>query len=143
MEALDPESEARFDAFSNQVAEALRLSGWSGSQGALCGYCSGLLLPGERKSMEPIAARLDPGRPEACYASIQRLITDSEWDAQVVLDFSRAYALPFISSRGRIEAWIVDDTSFPRQGRHSVGVAHPNCGCRGNHQNCQVAKTFR
>jgi len=139
VEALDPESDARFDAFVDELVVALQRSGWSGSQSALCGYCSGLLVPGERKSMEPIAARLDPGHTQACYASIQRLITDSEWDAQVVLDVSRAYALPWLTARGRIEAWIADDTSFPKQGRHSVGVAHQYCGCRGNHQNCQVA----
>lgn len=137
--ALDPESDARLDAFADQLVAALRKSGWSGSEEAFCNYCCGLLLPGERKSMEPIAARLDPWHTQACYASIQRLITDSEWDPQVVLDASRAYALPFMSSRGRIEAWIGDDTSYPKQGRFSVGVGHQYCGCRGNHQNCQVA----
>jgi len=89
--------------------------------------------------MEPIAARLDPEHTQASYSSIQRLITDSDWDSQVVLDESREYALPFLTSRGHIEAWVGDDTSFPKQGRHSVGVAHQYCGCRGNNQNCQVA----
>ena len=121
MVALDPESDARLDAFADPLVAALRRAGWSGSEQAICNYCCGLLLPGERKSMEPIAARLDPWHTQACYASIQRLITDSEWDSQVVLDESRAYALPFLTSRGRIEAWIGDDTSYPKQGRNSVG----------------------
>lgn len=131
--------EARLDAFTDQLVEAIRASGWCGSQEALCRYCLGLLLPGERKSMEPMAARLDPEHVQACHASIQRLITDSEWDYQALLRAARDYGLPRVMAKHPPEAWIGDDTSFPKHGKHSVGVARQYCGNLGKQANCQVA----
>ena len=78
---------------------------------AFWGYCLGVMLPGERKSMEPIAARLDPEHVQARYASIQRLITDSEWDSQALLGAVRDYCLPLIIEMPYLEAWVVDDKS--------------------------------
>jgi SRSO17 transposase len=89
--------------------------------------------------MEPIAARLDPEHTQACYASIQRLITDSVWDHHVLLGAIRDYCLPLITANGPLEAWIVDDTSFPKKGNHSVGVAPQHCGNLGKQANCQDA----
>jgi len=131
--------EQRLRRYLDGLMQALRSSGWCGSDGAFCGYCLGLLIPGERKSMEPIAARLDPEHVQARYASIQRLITDSEWDYQALLGAVRDYGLPLIIAKPELEAWAVDDTSFPKQGTHSVGVAHQYCGNLGKQANCQDA----
>lgn len=136
---LAPGWEARLDAYTDQLAEAWRGSGWCGSNQAFCQYCGGLLLPGERKSMEPMAARLDPEHVQACHASLQRLITDSAWDHGALLKAVRDYSLPKLTAKHPLEAWIGDDTSFPKKGTHSVGVAHQYCGNLGKQANCQVA----
>jgi SRSO17 transposase len=131
--------EMRLDEFARLIAERLKGSGWFGSLASLLGYLLGLLLPGERKSMEPIAERLDPQHTEAKHAAIQWFITDTAWDQQLVLRTSREYGLPAVLTKGPLEAWIVDDTAFPKQGTHSVGVAHQYCGQLGKTANCQAA----
>ena len=136
---LDAGWEARLDAYTDGLAAALRSAGWCGSTEAMGRYCLGLLLPGERKSMEPMAARIDPDHVQAQFFSLQRLITDSAWDHQAVLDAVRNFCLPQILTQGRLEAWIVDGTTFPKQGTHSVGVAHQYCGNLGKTCNCQEA----
>jgi SRSO17 transposase len=137
---MDPEMENRLDAFVECLAKALRSSTqWCGTIATLCSYLMGVLLPGERKSMEPIAERLDPLHTEAQNARIQRMITDSVWDHRVVLRATRDFALPLLSTKGGLEAWIVDDTTFPKKGTHSVGVAHQYCGNLGKTANCQDA----
>jgi SRSO17 transposase len=97
---IDLDMEYRLEAFADEIANALRHSQWAGSLTALCSYIVGVLLPGERKSMEPIAERLDPEHTQAMYASIQRLITDSDWDHRVVLNAARDDALPSSKPRG-------------------------------------------
>ena len=139
---LDDGWEERLDRYTDLLVKALRATGWCGSVEAFCHYCLGLLLPGERKSMEPIAARLDPEHVQACYSSIQRLITDSVWDHKVLLDAVRTHCLPLVTAKNPLEAWIVDDTTFPKKGDHSVGVAHQYCGNLGKQENCQDAVTI-
>jgi SRSO17 transposase len=101
----------------------------------------GLLIPGERKNMEPIAARIDPEHVQASYASIQCMITDSEWDYQVLLGAVRDDCLPRIIMKPCLEAWVVDDTSYPKQGTHSVGVARQYCGNLGKKANLIIGET--
>jgi len=136
---LDDGWEQRLQRYIDGLVVALRSSGWCGTVEAFRGYCLGLLIPGERKGMEPIAARLDPAHVQARYASIQRLVTDSQWDHQVLLGAVRAYCLPLFIAKPRLEAWVVDDTTFPKKGTHSVGVAHQYCGNLGKQANCQDA----
>ena len=136
---LDVGWEVRLEHFLDGLLKALEAEGWCGSIESFCGYCLGLVLPGERKSMEPVAARVDPEHVQARYASIQRLITDSEWDYRVLLGAVRDYCLPLLLAKPRLEAWALDDTSFPKKGTHSVGVAHQYCGNLGKQANCQVA----
>ena len=102
-------------------------------------YCSGLLLPGPRKSVEPIAARMEPGRVQAAHQSLHHLVANAEWSDKAVLAAVRQQVLPAVERHGAIRAWIVDDTGFPKKGMHSVGVARQYCGQLGKQDNCQVA----
>jgi len=102
-------------------------------------YTTGLLLPGERKSVEPMAARLDPRNVRSRHQSLHHLVADADWDDAAVLAAVRDYVLPTLQKQGPLQAWIVDDTGLPKKGRHSVGVAHQYCGQLGKQANCQVA----
>src|SRR5258707_7116625 len=99
----------------------------------------GLVLPGERKSVEPMAAITAPERTAAQHQSLLHFVGQGGWSDEEVLAKVRAQVLPRIERHGAIEAWIIDDTSFPKQGRHSVGVSHQYCGQLGKQANCQVA----
>lgn len=102
-------------------------------------YCTGLLLPGERKSVEPMAARVEPGRVQAAHQSLHHFVAKADWSDDAVLGVVRAQVLPALERQGQIRAWIVDDTGFPKKGKHSVGVARQYCGQLGKQDNCQVA----
>jgi SRSO17 transposase len=96
-------------------------------------YLHGLLLDGERKSIEPLSRRVPGGDEQA----LQQFVNQSPWDAAPVLRAYRArLAAAFASEDGLV---VVDDTSFPKQGKHSVGVARQYCGALGKAANCQVA----
>jgi len=107
--------------------------------GPLRDYCTGLVMPVERKSVEPMAAITAPGRTAAQHQSLLHFIGQGAWSDAAVLGKVREMVLPQIERHGPIEAWIIDDTSFPKQGRHSVGVRHQYCGQLGKQANCQVA----
>jgi SRSO17 transposase len=103
-------------------------------------YLQGLLLDGERKSIEPLARRttlpqgLTSKDPEQ---ALQQFVNQSPWDERTVLRRYRArMAETFASPQG---IFVVDDTSFPKQGRHSVGVQRQYCGALGKKANCQAA----
>jgi SRSO17 transposase len=102
-------------------------------------YCTGLLLPGERKSVEPMAARLAPDNVRRTHQSLHHVVADAPWSDEDVLAEVRSYALTAMRQRGPVRAWIVDDTGFPKKGRHSVGVARQYCGQVGKQENCRVA----
>jgi SRSO17 transposase len=102
-------------------------------------YCTGLLLPGERKSVEPMAARLAPGNVRRVHQSLHHLVADAPWSDEAILGQVRNYALSAMKSKGPVQAWIVDDTGFPKKGSHSVGVARQYCGQIGKQDNCRVA----
>jgi SRSO17 transposase len=100
------------------------------------------VLPGDRKSVEPLAAKTAPGRTAAQHQSLLHFVGIAEWSDERVLGKVREMVLPAIERHGGIEAWIIDDTAFPKQGRHSVGVHHQYCGQLGKQANCQVAVTL-
>lgn len=102
-------------------------------------YCTGLLLPGERKSVEPMAARLAPDNVRRLHQSLHHVVADAAWSDETLLEKVRDYALPAMREQGPVVAWIIDDTSFLKRGRHSVGVARQYCGEVGKQENCQVA----
>src|SRR5215207_10062234 len=96
-------------------------------------YLHGLLLDGERKSIEPLSRRVPGGDEQA----LQQFVNQSPWEASPVLAAYRArLAAAFASPGGLV---VVDDTGFPKQGRHSVGVARQYCGALGKAANWQVA----
>ena len=128
--------EARLAAYLDAIAGVLGHAGRAASAQA---YCTGLLLPGERKSIEPMAARLDPAHVQAKHQSLHHVVAQADWDDAAVLAAVRAQVLPAIERHGPVLYWIVDDTSFPKQGTHSVGVARQYCGQLGKQDNCQVA----
>lgn len=125
-----------FDAFVAALAPAF---GHADRDAPMRAYATGLLLPGERKSVEPMAARLAPTRVRAMHQAMHHFIAHAPWSDAAVLAAVREQVLPAFARHGGIAAWIVDDTGIPKQGRHSVGVARQYCGQRGTTANCQVA----
>src|SRR5215475_8215970 len=96
-------------------------------------YLHGLLLDGERKSIEPLSRRVPGGNEQ----NLQQFINQSPWDPAPVLAAYRArMAAAFARPDGVL---LIDDTGLPKQGRHSVGVARQYCGAVGKRANCQVA----
>jgi SRSO17 transposase len=102
-------------------------------------YCTGLLLPGERKSVEPMAARLAPDHVRRMHQSLHHLVADAPWSEEAMLRQVRQAVLPVMQKHGPVVCWIVDDTGFPKKGSHSVGVARQYCGQVGKQDNCRVA----
>lgn len=102
-------------------------------------YCKGLLLPGERKSIEPMAARLDGENVEPLRQSLHHLVAKAAWSDEDLLEQVRNQVLPAMEKSGAVVAWIVDDTGFPKKGSHSAGVARQYCGQVGKQENCRVA----
>ena len=130
------EREARFETYLDGLAAVI---GHRDRHGPLRMYCTGLLLPGERKSVEPLAARLQPQRVSACHQSLLHFIGVAPWSDEAVLSAVREAVLPVVESQGPVEAWLIDDTGMPKKGRHSVGVKNQYCGVLGKNANCQVA----
>lgn len=128
--------EQRFDQYVALLSEAVD---HSDRAEPLRDYCTGLLLPIERKSIEPIAAQVAPDKVPAKHQSLQQFITDAPWRDKPVLGTARKYALPALLRHGGVEATIVDDTGIPKQGQYSVGVDRQYCGQLGKVCNCQVA----
>ena len=93
-------------------------------------YVEGLLMPGQRKSIGPMAERLGVDSQK-----LQQFITDSPWEESAIWKAIRPLAVDCLEP---VEAWIVDETGWPKQGQHSVGVAHQYCGAVGKSANCQV-----
>ena len=130
------DSESRFSAYVEGLASVI---GHADRAGPLRDYCTGLLLPGERKSVEPMAATTAPERTAAQHQSLLHFVGESPWLDDLVLSKVREMVQPAIERGGAIEAWIIDDTGFPKKGKHSVGVARQYCGQLGKQDNCQVA----
>jgi SRSO17 transposase len=132
----EEKAEARFAAYVEGLSSVL---GHADRIGPLRDYCTGLILPGERKSVEPMAAKTAPARTAAQHQSLLHFVGVATWSDEKVLTKVREMVLPSMERHGPIEAWIIDDTGFPKQGTHSVGVQHQYCGQLGKEANCQVA----
>jgi SRSO17 transposase len=130
------EAQDRFEAYARGLAGVL---GHADRAGPLRDYCTGLMLPLERKSIEPLAAATAPERVSAQHQSLMHFVSSSPWSDEKLLAKVRELVLPAIERQGPIEAWIIDDTGFRKHGRHSVGVARQYLGEIGKQDNCQVA----
>lgn len=129
-------TESRFAAYVEGLVSVI---GHADRNGPLHDYCVGLMLPCERKSVEPMAARTAPARASAQHQKLLHFVGASGWSDDKVLAKVGEMVLPSIERQGPIEAWIIDDTGFPKKGSHSVGVTRQYCGQLGKQDNCQVA----
>jgi SRSO17 transposase len=102
-------------------------------------YTKGLMLPIERKSVEPMAARLAPGNVRQMHQSLHHIVAAAAWSDDALLKQIRRQVLPAMTKKHALAAWIVDDTGFPKKGSHSVGVTRQYCGQLGKQENCRVA----
>jgi len=126
---------AEFDRYMAHLSEGL---GYATRHQSLLDYCSGLMLPIERKSVEPLAAHADPRHVGAKHQALHHFVANARWSDRALLDRVREYVEPHLGlEHGAF--WIVDDTGHPKCGRHSVGVARQYCGQLGKQDNCQVA----
>src|SRR5215472_684927 len=128
----------RFHAYVERLSSAL---GHQDRHGPLRDYVTGLCLPGDRKSIEPMAARVDPRHVRARHQSMHHFVANAAWDDEAVLRIARETVLAALERHGPVAAWVVDDTGIPKKGSHSVGVARQYCGVLGKQDNCQVAVT--
>ena len=127
--------EDRFAAYTDSLAQA---AGHLDRHEPLKAYCKGLLRPIERKSVEPMAARLAPGNVRQVHQSMHHLVAEAPWSDEELLKKVRQSVLPAMLEQSAVQAWIIDDTGFPKKGKHSVGVGHQYCGQLGKSDNCQV-----
>lgn len=126
----------RMGEFTTHIGKAL---GSQPQRKRFAEYALGLLLPGERKSMEPIASRIDPEHTMARFKTFQRFVGCSEWDDHAVRRAAYTWAQPVLARSGGVLAWIFDDTGFVKQGQHSVFVQRQYTGTVGKVCNCQTA----
>jgi SRSO17 transposase len=128
-------SVAEFERYIDRLCKVL---GHQDRHAGFADYSRGLMLPIERKSVEPLAAHTDPLHVSAKHQSLHHLVAQSDWSDPAVLACVREWVTPELGRKSRFY-WIVDDTGFPKKGTHSVGVARQYCGQLGKQDNCQVA----
>jgi SRSO17 transposase len=128
--------ESQFEDYCNALAAVL---GHADRHQPAQLYLKGLLLPGERKSVEPMAARVCPENVRSAHQSMNHLVAAAEWSDHAVLGVAAGRVCPELSKKDERCWWIVDDTSHVKKGQHSVGVARQYCGRLGKRDNCQVA----
>jgi SRSO17 transposase len=131
-------SEASRSRFGTYIDDLASVIGHADRVVPLHDYCTGLLLPGERKSVEPMAALTAPARTAPQHQSLLHFVANAPWSDEALLAKIRHIVLPRIEAFGAIEASIIDDTGFPKKGKHSVGVARQYCGQLGKQDNCQA-----
>jgi SRSO17 transposase len=134
---MDAESTARLQQFFGLIGDELDLPG---RRESFAVYAMGILGDAERKSAEPIAARAcaDPTGVDAAHQRLLHFISTSKWSDENVRLLGAAHALDAMREQSRVETWIIDDTGFLKQGKHSVGVQRQYTGSAGKVTNCQV-----
>lgn len=125
----------RFDAYLDELTPKL---GHADRVPSFKAYCYGLMLPLPRKSIEPIAASVDPEHVQARHQALHHLVAKAPWSDRALLTGVAQWVLPHLLP-GTTPYWIIDDTSIRKKGRHSVGVSRQYCGEIGKQDNCQVA----
>src|SRR3982074_3974120 len=130
------DSASRFAAY---VEELTSVIGHADRARPMNDYCAGLLVTEGRRSVEPIAGVTAPDKTSVQHQKLLHFVAEAPWSDEPVLVKVREMVVPAIERHGPIEAWIIDDTSFPKCGSKSVGVHHQYCGKLGKQANCQVA----
>ena len=128
--------EARFQKYSDMIVETLK---HADREQPARWYLKGLMLPGERKSVEPMAARVQPQQVRSAHQSMHHLVAEANWRDEAMLLAVAEAVLPKLVRDDEPVNWIIDDTGLPKKGKHSVGVAHQYCGQTGKQDNCRVA----
>jgi SRSO17 transposase len=123
------------DIYLERLCDAL---GHTDRRTSLRDYCQGLMLPIARKSVEPLAAHINPMQVRAKHQSLHHFVAKSAWSDSAVLASVCDHVRPLLAGDTGYY-WIIDDTGFPKKGKHSVGVARQYCGQLGKQDNCQVA----
>src|SRR5215475_5804105 len=118
----------RFEEYLERLSEVI---GHADRREPLRAYITGLLLAGERKSVEPMAAKIDPKRLSMRHQLMHHFVANAPWDEKALIASASDYALLQLERHGPVAAWVIDDTTFPKKGRHSVGVARQYCGVVG------------
>jgi SRSO17 transposase len=118
---------SRFEQYLDHLAQGL---GHADRRAGLEGYCTGLMLPLSRKSVEPMAAGLDPLHVSSRHQALHHFVAKADWSDEDMLRRVCQWVVPMMdfTSGG---FWIIDDTGFPKKGKHSVGVARQYCGVLG------------
>src|SRR5258708_9005699 len=139
------------DGGSSEGSEA-RVAGYVEALGVVLGhadrqqpmhdYCLGLLMTSERKSVEPMAAVTAPAQVAAKHQSLLHFVGNAPWSDAAMLGKVAQLVLPAVERSGPIEAWIIDDTGFPKKGRHSGGGTRQDCGHRGQQGNSPAARAL-
>ena len=119
------EAASRFSGYIDGLTSAI---GHADRAKPLRDYCVGLMMPCERKSVEPMAAITAPERTAAQHQSLLHFVGEGNWSDEKVLAKVCVMGCRRWEREGPIEAWIIDDTGFPKKGRHSVGVGRQYCG---------------
>jgi SRSO17 transposase len=133
------DSASRFAVYLGELTSVI---GHADREQPLNDYCAGLMVAEGRRSVEPIAAVTAPQEVPAQHQRLLHFVANAPWSDKAVMGKVRQLILPVIERHGPIEAWIIDDTSFPKCGSKSVGVHHQYCGQLGKQANCQVAVTL-
>jgi SRSO17 transposase len=128
--------ESRFEHYCAAIVDTL---GHADRELPARWYLKGLLLPGERKSVEPMAARVQAHNVRSAHQSMHHLVASAQWSDEALLAAVARQVLARLVRADQACVWIVDDTGFPKKGEHSVGVAHQYCGQHGKTENCRVA----
>jgi SRSO17 transposase len=138
---MDGEAATRLESYLGEIGEEL---GNDSRRQSFAIYAMGILEDGERKSVEPIAARAcaDPAKADAAHQSLLHFVANARWSDQAVRRVASAHAIAAISKHGAIETWVVDDTGMLKQGKDSVGVHRQYTGSAGKITNCQIAVTL-
>lgn len=137
----DREAQKRLDSYISDIGDLL---GHDSRKAAFAMYAYGLFGPAARKTMEAIAAQAcpDEARAGAAHQRIQHFISNSDWsDSELRLAAAR-YAITEMARHSDISAWIIDDTGFLKQGKHSVGVQRQYTGSAGKITNCQIGTSL-
>lgn len=128
--------EVRFEEYGEKIGVALA---HADRRAPAQWYLKGLMLPGGRKSVEPMAARVQPQNVRSAHQSMHHLVADADWSDATLLGAVASEVVPVLLKMSKTCHWIVDDTGIAKKGEHSVGVARQYSGRLGKTDNCQIA----